>query len=263
LARRFEVAPPSRGSLSRFLLTLSIAAVGIGLAGARSAARAPESGVRSSLELTSSGTVTSRLSAGGTAADDDDREVVRRAIRRAEPGTYISEILRARDSALARWPDRHGNPLRVWIQSASRLDDWHMRYVYEVHAAFVAWDTLRLPVRFQIVADSATAPIHVTWIDHFVEPISGRTRWARDQDYWITDASIVLAVHHRTGEVLEDDSMHAMALHEIGHLLGLDHTTDPSSVMASKVRVRSLSDADRRTARLLYSLPAGPVQAAR
>lgn len=183
--------------------------------------------------------------------------MIRHRIRLAEHGTYIGEILRARDSALARWPDARGHPKRVWIQPTSDVEDWHARYVYEVHAAFVAWDTLNLPLRFVIVADSSDADIHVTFIDHFNEPISGRTRWARDENYWITDASIMLAVHHRTGELLEDDAMHAMALHEIGHLLGLDHTSDPSCVMAPKVRVRSLSESDKATARLLYSLPAG------
>lgn len=234
----------------RSLLTIAtVAAAGIGIAGATTGSRTP---VGSGTELTSSGNVM------GTVADDD-REATRRKLRSRESGTYISEILSARDSALARWRDRHGNPLRVWIEPASTLDDWHARYVYEVHNAFVAWDTLQLPVRFQIIADSNKADVHVTWVDRFAEPISGRTRWARDENYWITDANIMLAVHHRTGEILEDDAMHAMALHEVGHLLGLDHTKDPSAVMAPKVRVRSLSDVDIATARLLYTLPAGPV----
>ena len=30
-------------------------------------------------------------------------------------GTYIGEILAERDSALARWPDRMTQPLRVWV----------------------------------------------------------------------------------------------------------------------------------------------------
>jgi hypothetical protein len=235
----------------RPFLTLSIAAVGIGLAAvAVTQARTPAIKSASLLERTYSGSV----------VNDDEREGIRRAIRSRE-GTYISEILRARDSTLARWRDRNGKPLRVWIQGTSRVMDWNVRYVFEVHNAFVAWDTLRLPVRFQIVVDSAKADVHVTWIDRFSEPISGRTRWARDENYWITDASIMLAVHHRTGEILEDDAMHAMALHEVGHLLGLDHTSDPSSVMAPKVRVRSLSDADRETAKFLYSLPAGCIGA--
>jgi predicted Zn-dependent protease len=241
--------------LRRSFLTLSIAVVGIGSAAAGIAARSPQGGGSAAHEASSPGTVGRFLS-----ARDDDREQIRRALRMGESGTYISEILHARDSALARWPDRHGNPLRVWIQPLSEVEDWHSGYVHEVHNAFVAWDSLDLPVRFEIIADSAKAHVHVTFLDRFAEPISGRTRWARDEDYWITDASILLAVHHRSGEVLEDDAMHAMTLHEIGHLLGLDHTSDPSSVMAPKVRVRHLSSADRATARLLYTLPAGPIR---
>lgn len=51
--------------------------------------------------------------------------------------------------------------------------------------------------------------------------------------------------------------MRAIALHEVGHLLGLDHTTDQTSVMAARVRVRELSAADHATARLVYALPPG------
>src|SRR5256885_625457 len=68
------------------------------------------------------------------------------------------------------------------------------------------------------------------------------------------------AVRRHQGEVLDEEAMRAMALHEIGHLLGLDHTQDATSIMAPKVRVRDLSAADRATVRLLYSLPPGPVR---
>jgi predicted Zn-dependent protease len=151
-------------------------------------------------------------------------------------------------------------PLTVWIQPTSGVSDFSREYVSRVQVAFENWDSLQLPVRFAFVTDSATADVHVNWIDHFDEPISGRTRWARDDDWTITDANIILAMHHHQGETLDPESMKAMALHEIGHLLGLDHTSDSTSIMAPRVRVRDLSDADRATVRLLYALPAGPLR---
>jgi predicted Zn-dependent protease len=194
------------------------------------------------------------------AAREDLRASTRRRVKANQKGTYISDILAERDSSLARWPDRAGSPLTVWIQPQSKVVDFSTDYVGRVRSAFEDWDQLNLPVHFSFVDDSAHAEVHITWIDRFTQPISGRTRWSRDDDWQITDANIVLAVHHNKGEQLDSESMHAMALHEIGHLLGLDHTTDSLSIMAPRVRVRSLSDADRATVRLVYALPAGPLR---
>jgi hypothetical protein len=245
------------------VLSLTLGVVSL-LSAAHLATRPPESPKRvaalapSRHNDVSSGAIARALAVVSNLGDDDHADVMRR-VRDAESGTYIGDILRERDSSLARWPDRHGVPLTVWVQPKSPVQDFSAGYVDAVHAAFQEWSGVRLPVRFSFVDDSADAEVHVNWIDHFNEPISGRTRWARDDDWVITDANIVLAVHHNQGEQLDGEAMRAMALHEIGHLLGLDHTTDSLSIMAPKVRVRQLSEADRATVRLIYALPAGPL----
>jgi len=191
---------------------------------------------------------------------ESERAEARRKLQEGETGTYISEILVERDSAVERWPERRESPLAVWIQPHSNIVDFNRIYVEQVRQAFEEWDRLQLPVHFSFVNDSAAAEVHVSWIDRFSEPISGRTRWTHDDEWIIVDANIVLALHHHRGQLLDYDAMHAMALHEVGHLLGLDHTHDTLSIMAPKVRVRELSEADRATVRLIYSLPAGPLQ---
>ena len=198
---------------------------------------------------------------GVRSSDSMPGRVARRLrIAQGAAGTYIGEILAERDSALARWPDRGDAPLTVWIQPAATIRGWSNAYVDEVRDAFTQWDTLHRPVHFAFTADSSEADVHVTFVEQFNEEISGRTLWSRDDSGWITDADIVLAVFHHHGPRLDDDAMHAMAMHEVGHLLGLDHTANLGSIMASKVRVRTLSAADRATVRLLYTLPPGGVR---
>ena len=212
---------------------------------------------RARLSSASGGLVASPLESDASAPA---RARVRRHLAERGKGTYIGDLLAGRDSALARWPDRNGRPITVWIQPSSRERGWRADLPMQVRDAFREWDALRLPVHFAFTSDSARADVRVAFIDRFAEPISGRTRWVRDEDWWITDADIVLALHHRNGASLDADAMRAMTLHEIGHLLGLDHTADVASIMAPKVRVRALSSTDRATVRLLYALPPGGIR---
>ena len=200
----------------------------------------------------------------GAAADVDTKKAdildIRRRIELGANGTYIGEILGERDSALARWPERLTQPVRVWVGSNPAIEGWDDSYPDRVRDAFDQWADLGIPVKFTFVRDSTDADVHVSWIDHFDSPISGKTVWARDSRWWIVSANITLALHHNAGELLDSKAIHAIALHEVGHLLGLDHTADTTNIMTARVRVRDLSEADRATMKLLYSLPPGSVK---
>ena len=202
--------------------------------------------------------------AAGSISDDPvsfrDRAALRAEISRRSDGTYISDVLTDRDSALIRWPDRREKPLRVWIQPTSDVADWNSDFVQQARVAFTEWSATGIPVYFTFVSDSAHADVHLTWVDHFDETVSGKTLWARDGRYWMVDADIILATHHSSGESLDASAIRALALHEVGHLLGLDHTADVTTIMTPRVRVRELTAADRATVRLLYSLPPGSLR---
>ena len=220
------------------------------------AAPAPRTSGRGSHEASASGSVAT----GRFRTSRRDAAEIKRRLQQHESGTYIGEILLTRDSALARWHDRIDRPLRVWIEPATGIRDWRPEFLTEVRDAFLAWSATGIPVRFIFVGDSGKADIHVRFINEFSEPISGKTRWARDDNWWIVDGDITLAVHHDAGEALDRSAVRAIALHEVGHLLGLDHTSDIANIMTPRVRVRELSTADRSTMELLYSLPPGPVR---
>jgi hypothetical protein len=229
---------------------------GITLAASHPAARPAAGAIPRVRSESANGNVVLR----GLNDDEKARQERRSRVRDQEAGTYIPEILLARDSALTRWHDRPTRPVTVWVQSRPDLSDWTDEYVTAVSTAFMDWDSVELPIRFRMVTDSAAAEVHVTWIDRFSEPISGRTRWTRDDSWWIVNANIQLAVHHQKGDCLDGSAMKAMALHEVGHLLGLDHTSDVGSIMAPKVRIRELAGVDVATVRLLYAVPAGSLR---
>jgi hypothetical protein len=135
-------------------------------------------------------------------------------------------------------------PIYVWIQPASELPGWTPRDAQEVEQAFVAWNGIAPAVQFAFSDDSADAAVRVTWVDRLDETMTGQTRVARDGDGRVIDASVRLAMHHADGRRVDGASMRALAMHEVGHLLGLPHSADPASIMAPVVHVRALTRAD-------------------
>lgn len=202
-------------------------------------------------------TVTERAS--GLSAPVRDSVAIRLALEAYGPGTYFDEILAARDSVNYRWPERTRTPLRVWIQRTNAKAATR-GFARAVRDAFEPWTETGIPIAFDFTEDSARAEIRVTWVDRYESRTTGRTRWVHDQHGWIIEASIELALAQPDGTTLDDESVHAIALHEVGHLLGVDHTADGANVMAPEVRVSQLSEADRGTVRLVYKLPPGSLR---
>lgn len=182
---------------------------------------------------------------------------LQRRLLSGSTGTYIDAVLAARDSVLTRWPDRLLTPVRVWIGDGGALEGWDAAFPALVRDAFDAWTATGIPMRFTFVRDSSDVDVRVRFVPSFADGISGRTVWSRDANSWLVSGDIDLSLRHPRGDAVTRAQLQAIALHEIGHLLGLDHVDDPEHIMAPRVRARTLSDGDIATVRLLYSVPAG------
>jgi hypothetical protein len=189
-----------------------------------------------------------------------DPAAVAAHIARDSVGTYLGDILRARGAQLARWPERRSDPVRVWVDERATAPGFDRGFVDAVRRAFDEWGRAGLPLRFVHRSDSAGAEVRVVFRERFPEGISGRTRWVRDPNGWILGGDIELALRTPRDLPVTSEQLQAIALHEIGHLLGLDHARDSTTIMSPRVYVLQLAPADVATLRLLYALPPGPVQ---
>ncbi len=181
------------------------------------------------------------------------------AVLAAAPGTYIEQVLADRDSTIERWPAHVAQPLKVWIDSSSLCSGDQSGFPEAVRTAFNTWGTVGIPLRFSFVPSSRDADIRVHWTGH-LDHKTGSTTWRTDRNGWLTVGDITLATHISDGQALDTRGMRAIALHEVGHALGLSHSLDPKDIMAPLIRVDGLSLSDRNTIKLLYSFPAGPIR---
>lgn len=188
---------------------------------------------------------------------------LRRRVANLAAGTYVDDILLEQDSALYRWPERLSDAVRVYVEESPDLPGWDPNLPALTRGVFEEWKLAGFPIRFAFVYDSAAADIAIRWCDRFPAGDGQRigvTSRLQSNDFLIRRAGITVALHDSGGRVLRPAVVGGTVRHEIGHALGLNHATDPSSVMFHEAATYTIGQSDRATLRLLYLVPGGSLR---
>jgi len=184
------------------------------------------------------------------------RDSVHALLSSGESATYIRAMLEEDENIITRWAPR-AQPIRVWVQPQSSEPGFTPDLIIPTRRAFSAWNEVGLGLTFEMVEDSTLADVHVTWRKQMNEARQiGTTFRMTGGRGWISFAHVVLSTAYDIYAVQN------AARHEAGHVLGLGHSPDVQDIMAAATEGKQyvITDADRATARLLYSLPPGKIE---
>ena len=187
------------------------------------------------------------------------RSDARRSLESVAGTVYFDTLFAETDSTLRRWPDSAYGSLTVALMG-NGPEGWRPEMSGFVRAAMEEWQGVVPGLRFVELLDSTGTDIEVHWVPSLGGNRTGQADILWDQAGRIHHVDISLALLAPTGQPLSDLGLRAVAVHELGHALGLAHSPDSSDVLFPATRTADLSPRDIATIRMLYQLPAGQIK---
>ena len=174
---------------------------------------------------------------------------------------YLDSLFVGPDSTVRRWP--------VGLEAIGLVivpggpPGFVPEMVSEVRQALDDWSPAAVGLRFLEQADTVDVKMIVRWSDTLEADRAGATDVTWDKSGRVHRVTVYLAVRSpSTGRPFAPEARRAIVLHELGHALGLPHSSNPEDAMYPIAMATTLSDRDRFSLRLLYELPTGWIGAA-
>ncbi len=176
----------------------------------------------------------------------------------SEADVYLVPVESPSGGVLPRWrTGKDGSPRTVTIFFEAPDDPvrFGTGFRWAVNQALAQWTSIPgVALRFQEAAGRGTAQVIVKWVTQMSTEHSGLTAWETDQNGWIASAVVTLTLLRRDGQPVDRHLARRIALHEVGHLIGLGHSEDAGDMMFPTSEQSRLSSRDRSTAKLLYAV---------